>query len=628
MSNYAINGKKLTLTGDPDKCIYSVTIGNKVWTMREHPYIRFSDDTVIHFPCPQSSAPIQTGTTEGIEALYTDFGSRKITVRTKAEVERATDDVYFTLQVSGDEKCEITNISFPAPFDFGEAFGDRPDNTSKNLPLCYTVLSRMQGTLIPAGTQIRLSDGKVFQRDGYMPIFGQVRENTGYLAIYDTPFDVMYELRYEEGGEKVAPLWIPSLGHMAYPRKILYRFMEDCDYNDFALSYRAYVKERGNLVTLKEKIARNPNVEKLLGCPIIHTGIARHISPDSNYYDPVNPEKNDSYITFYERANQIQTLAEKGVKKAYTHFDGWGHHGYDNLHPDPFPPHEAAGGAAGMRHLAKTTEEAGFIFGIHDQYRDYYYDAPSFTFDEAVMQADGSHPFCSIWYGGKHSFLCSAKAPAYVRKNYNRFAELDIPIGASYLDVFSVVDLDECFSPDHPATREQCAANRRTCLDILTDRGIIPSSEETLDCILPSQVLCHHAPYFTENLGKADDDPVGIPIPLFNLVYHDCVVIPWDGKKGRRGGWGLPKTDSAYAHAFLNGGPIYLSITAEKEEIDQAAVVCESAERLALIPMVKHGFVTPDRRTQQTVFADGTTVTVNFDTEEIEIQEFTETKRI
>ena len=111
-------------------------------------------------------------------------------------------------------------------------------------------------------------------------------------------------------------------------------------------------------------------------------------------------------------------------------------------------------------------------------------------------------------------------------------------------------------------------------------------------------------------------------------MYHDCVVIPWDGKKGRRGGWGLPKTDSAYTHAFLNGDPIYLSITAEKEEIDQAAVVCESAERLALIPMVKHGFVTSDRRTQQTVFADGTTVTVNFDTEEIEIQEFTETKRI
>ena len=619
MIDYVVNGKNLTLMGNPVDCTYSVTFADKVWTMSERPYIRFSDDTVIPFPQPESSGQYETGTTRGIEAVYAGFGSHKITVRTKAEVELSTDDVYFTLQVEGDEKCEIAKVSFPAPFDFGTAFGDRPDNTPENLPLCYTVLSRMQGTLIPAGTQIRLSDGKVFQRDGYMPIFGQVRENTGYLAIYDTPYDVIYELRYENGGEKVAPLWVTSLGYMAYPRKMLYRFMENCDYNDFALSYRAYVKERGNLVTLKEKIVRNPNVEKLLGCPIIHEGIATHISPDSNYYHRDNPEKNDYHTTFYKRAEEIKALSAKGVKKAYTHFDGWGYHGYDNLHPDPFPPHEAAGGTEGMRHLAKTTEEAGFIFGIHDQYRDYYYDAPSFSFDEAVMQADGSHPFCSIWYGGKHSFLCSAKAPEYVRRNYKQFEELEIPIGASYLDVFSVVDLDECFSPDHPATREQCAYNRRKCLDILTDRGIIPSSEETLDCILPSQVLCHHAPYFTENLGNSNDDPVGIPIPLFNLVYHDCVVIPWCGKKGLRGGWGLPKTDSAYAHAFLNGGPIYLSIKAENEEIDQTAEVCRNAEKLALVPMVKHTFVTPDRRTQQTVFADGTTVTVNFDTEEIEI---------
>ena len=619
MAKCEIKGKKLIRTGDPDSCAYSVSIGNAVWTMSERPYVRFSDETVIPFPKCESSSQYKTGTSGVIEAVYTDFGSHKIKVTTRAEVEFTTDDVYFTLQVEGDEKCEISKVSFPAPFDFGKAFGDKGDLRENNLPLCYTVLSRMQGCLVPAGQEICLFEGKVYERDGYMPIFAQVRKDTGYLAIYDTPYDVTYELRYENGGEKVAPLWITSLGYMSYPRKMIYRFMENCDYCDFAQSYRNYVKAKGNFVSLEEKAIRNPNVRKLLGCPVIHTGIATHISPDSDYYHKDEPEKNDSHTSFYERAEQIKALSSKGLKRAYTHFDGWGNHGYDNLHPDPFPPHEAAGGKDGMKHLADTVTGAGFIFGIHDQYRDYYYDSPVFSFDEAVMNADGGHPFCSIWYGGKHSFLCAEKAPRYVTKNYDTFEEMGINIEAAYLDVFSVVELDECFSPDHPMTREKCARRRRECLDILTSRGIIPSSEEVLDCILPSQVLCHHAPYFTDWLGGPASNEVGWQIPLLNLVYHDCVVVPWIGKKGSRGGWGLTGKDSGYAHAWLNGNPLYLNIDADKETIDETVTVCENAEKLAFAAMVKHEFVSADRRIQRTTFSDGTKITVNFDTEEIEI---------
>ena len=193
-------------------------------------------------------------------------------------------------------------------------------------------------------------------------------------------------------------------------------------------------------------------------------------------------------------------------------------------------------------------------------------------------------------------------------------------VQAAYLDVFSVVRLDECFHPDHPVTREQCAAYRRECLDILTDKGIIPSSEEILDCILPSQVLCHHAPYFTSPLGTSTAEAVGIPIPLFNLVYHDCVVTPWIGRKGRRGGWGIPGNDTAYCHAILNGGPAYLSITAQKEEIDEINTVCENAEALALYEMTKHSFLSSNLRIQRTEFSNGTSVTVNFDTEEFSVE--------
>ena len=39
--------------------------------------------------------------------------------------------------------------------------------------------------------------------------------------------------------------------------------------------------------------------------------------------------------------------------------------------------------------------------------------------------------------------------------------------------------------------------------------------------------LVHHAPYSTSpNIGGGA--ATGIPVPLFNLVYHDSLLQPWD----------------------------------------------------------------------------------------------------
>ena len=404
----------------------------------------------------------------------------------------------------------------------------------------YTVLSQMQGTLYPAGEKIVAETGLIYERDGYMPLWGQVRDNSGYAAIIDTPYDAKYTV----DGDRILPLWRNTLGRFGYARAIRYCFRDNCDYNVIAKCYRSYLRERGRLITLKEKIARNPNIEKLIGVPVIHEGIAAHIAPASMFYDKEHPENNDYYTSFDTRAAQLRELKKRGLDKAYTHFDGWGRHGYDNLHPSPFPPHEEAGGAAGMARLSDTCRELGYLFGIHDQYRDYYYDNPDFTLDEAVTYSDGSHPFHDVWNEGAHTFLCSVLQPDYVRRNYEEFKQLGIRIDAAYLDVFSVVELDECYHPDHPATREDCAKNRRHCLDILNDQGIITSSEECCDCIIPSMALCHHAPMhctgFDYNL-----DAVGIPIPLFTLVYHDCIVVPWIGLPWQKSGWCIPKSASA-----------------------------------------------------------------------------------
>lgn len=599
MKEFCFDTDIITLTVKPYDNIITVALKNgAVFEMKKKPSVKFPDGKSADFPAPSSCEIFRSGTSDTVRVIYDNIGGTDISALCHIGVDRTTKDILFTVNVTGDKAGQIAELKYPAPFEFGAAPGHG-----------YTVLSRMQGTIIPAGEPIIVETGLVFQRDAYMPIFAQVRDGSGYLAVYDTPYDC----KYLPDGDRIAPVWLTSLKTMRYNRKIRYMFREEFDYNAAAKCYRNYLIERGRLITLKEKAVRNPRINELTGLPVIHSCISNHISPESDFYDKEHPENNERYTTFDDRAEQLKRLKALGLEKAYTHFDGWGLHGYDNLHPSPFPPNKEAGGPEGMKRLSDTCEEIGYIFGIHDQYRDYYYDNPDFSFDEGLVYSDGTRPFHSVWNGGRHTFLCSELAPDYVRRNYEKFKRLGIRIDASYLDVFSVVELDECFNPDHPCTREDCAKNRRHCLDMLTSRGIIPSSEEALDCIIPSLALCHHAPFYTEILGAPDSNPVGVPIPLFELVYHDCIIVPWIGLPGERGGWGIPKNDCAYIYAILYGCPVYCPIDADENDVKDVKLACDSAKRLAHTELIRHEFIDGDIRRQRTYFSDGTVIEADLD---------------
>ncbi len=611
MENFSVTGcgNKLIYCAAEDRYALAKQLSDgseQLWQVGT-PHIRFADGRRVNFPAPKSVERRTEGTLDGVRAVYTGFEDSEIEVHTFAWLEQTNGDIYFEVRVENDKECELDVVSWPGPILFEAKEGEG-----------YTVLSRMQGTLVPAGMNIPLGPictGCVLERDSYMPMYGQVWGKGGYLGVYDTPYDVKYE--FTDG--KVIPLWRTSLGHLAYPRRMLYRMLKDCDYNDIAHAYRDYAEEMGRIVTLREKMERNPNLRKLPGCAVIHSDIAHVISSDSEFYDRENPENNDRWTTFDERARQIHELHQKGLKKGYTHFDGWGKGGYDRLHPSPFPPHQNAGGAQGMKRLGEAVAAEGYIFGIHDQYRDYYYEAPDFDIENAMLNIDGSRFYCSVWEGGKQTVLCAAKAPEYVRRNFDHFERLGIPIQAAYLDVFGIITLDECNHPDHRMTRKECVEYRRRCFDILTQRGIIPSSEEPAEIVLESIALVHHAPYYTKELGEPNSEMSAIAIPLFNLVYHDSIIVPWIGDKGTRGGWCIPKTDSGYAHALLNGNPIYCDIDADEAQVARVNEVCALSEKLTHCQMVRHEFVSEDRRIQRTTFSDGTVVEVNFDTEEFKV---------
>ncbi len=606
--SYQLQTNRFALDYTPETSALTVTVAGSpvIWSWANDPFIVLSDGKSLSFSnAACESREFATGVDRGVRATYRGFTDGEGTVypyvvETRISVNPDTGFLKAEARLEGDGTGDIAALAYPPRMKF-----DAPEGHG------YTVLPRMQGAILPAGHSYKLKDGLVFERDAYIPVYGQVNEGCTYAAIIDTPFDA----RYSVVGDEIQPWFVPSLGQMRYARGLLYAFFAEGDFNTIAKTYRAYLTERGELVTLKEKIVRNPNVEYLLGCPIVHTCAAVHIHPASHFYDPENPENNDSYFPFTSTAEQLRELKEKGADKAYLHLDGWGHHGYDNLHPDPFPVHEASGGAEGLKALKETCHELGYFFGIHDQYRDYYYDAPSFDLNNAVTRLDGSHPYHDYWFGGPHSFLCAKLAVDYVRRNYDEFERLDLKPDGSYLDVFSVVELDECFHPEHPMTRKDCAEARAHCLNLLTDRGIIPSSEETIGCMVNAMALCHHAPFYTTDWEDRENaQNIGIPIPFFNLVYHDCIIIPWYGIK-HKGAWGIAGTDRGFYWALLCGGTIYYDADASAEDIAYGKVALELHRRVALCELTSHEFLDGNSRRRRSTFSDGTVVEADFDKE-------------
>ncbi len=336
----------------------------------------------------------------------------------------------------------------------------------------------------------------------------------------------------------------------------------------------------------------------------MHVEGKTHVSEGSAYYNKENPEKNDRLVPFDHWTKRVRQLKEMGVDQLYLHLDGWGQPGYDNQHPDYLPPCKEAGGWEGLKELSDTMQELGYMFGVHDQYRDYYLDAPTYDPDNAAMSADGTLFELARWAGGPQNYICASLAPDYVRRNFEQLFAHGIHLEGTYLDVFTCNELDECINPHHPMTRRECIDARNQCFHYLTAHHVAPSSEEVNDWAVGAQVFCHWAPY----IGNC-----AIPVPLYNLVYHDCVIIPWMMPAGR---WGIPEGTTGFMHALLNGGMGYMDEYLDgaelEENIRQWQVIRELQRHVALEKMVNHEFLSDDRSIQRSTFSDGTQVTVNF----------------
>ncbi len=612
------NSKNITYIFNKENHTISVAQEGKTWTYsnKYRPYLQVglkgNDEGInLYFDEAKSikSEYFSTGVSEGMRTdyKYWDYNGKNIRIhlRTLIWVHKTSGRLYFELiPISEPDSAPIIETQWPATWQW-----ERTDEKAYSLiPLSYGMMipSNYDKEITPIGDMIFLS---VYEN---MPWYGQVDNGSGYIAIAETPWDAGVEYYHSQfKATELMLKWYESLGKLNYRRVVRMEFFDNSDYVTLCKSFRQYVKERGDFVTLKQKRELVPRFDDLVGSPIIHDCIYFNVKPEAYIYKKDRPEDNYRFKTFDRRADQIAELHKKGLKKAYFHLDGWGVDGYDREHPDILPPCQAAGGEKSMKRLIEKCRESDILFALHDQYRDYYFDARTHDKNNAVMDYKGEIPKECTWNGGDQNYLCETLAPYYVERNYDMLKEMGIEPDGVYLDVFSCIPQDECTNPEHTMTRKECVEFRRKCMALLAARGMIISSETMVDGFVPYLILCHYFPEF------AHEPDTGIRVPLFNLCYHDCAIVPWTIHEGDEVG----VVESRYLYALLNGGPSYLDIDADKEQMERVNFVCELQKKLVFCEMVSHEFLTEDYTRQRATYSDGTVVTVDFNDNTFIIEE-------
>lgn len=380
------------------------------------------------------------------------------------------------------------------------------------------------GGLIPATYR-----GDSDQRLGWKPslkCFGAVQKKSAFLCLWETPWDTYLGVSHDrQDGPKLFPRFLASLNRFGYNRKLHFVFREKSDYVDLIRNvYKPWAKRRGYHKTLEEKTRENPKIRNLAGGVIFHQLIARVTRRNFDY----------QYVSFEHAAKVFEQIVKKTrIRNGCYHLDGWGRQGYDSLHPDVFPPFEPSGGTQGLRNLSQRVKNLGFHFGLHDNYLLFFPDAERYRDRHAVWGPDLEPVRDQFRSGGMNLILSPTAAREMIIANYvtgqNVFRRRWKPgkiynLEFCYFDQFllSGGGVEEDFNPQHRLNREQFIMGLLENIRIMSHQvGCITSSEHIYDFGVPAYDLNGN----DDGLSMLDPKPDIIPAPLWNLAFHECLVV-------------------------------------------------------------------------------------------------------
>jgi len=440
-----------------------------------------------------------------------------------------------------------------------------------------------------------------------MPWFGaeDMATGQGYMAVIETPDDAILRGCRVPGDRRdvlsMRPVFIAQKGKLGYTRRLLYSFLDRGGYVAMAKRYRLYGREKGLVKTLVQKRKERPAIDRLVGA-----------------------------VNIYAREfRNIEELKKLGIERAVV----------SGLTKDD----------------ARQLNDWGYLASHYDIYTDLYEPGtpPSkwercegFSFpQDVVKRADGTNQvgWCPVL-----NKQTGKKDPSYVicwncglrtlrEKMPRRLSES--PFSAYFLDCVTASGLCECYDPNHPLTRTTDRETRVKQFEYLSkELGLVVGSEEGRDWAaavadyfegvmgtgtwLAHNPLLHAIPFepFVPTARYEDlTMNAGRRVPLFQLVYSDCVETTWrwgDNSHRMPGLWGQ-KDLLNIIHASM---PTWILWRPQQELFHNNRDrfkecydnVCRWRRAVGYSEMIDHERLTPDGQVQRSTFSGGVSVTVNF----------------
>lgn len=599
---------------------------SKIWNLSDaNLLVQFDDQTALFSVTDKRcnkvweqaplKEPFQVVKTEQKENTLNVMLSGIISLEAKITL---TENSAIEITLTANEKDVFDELTFPSAFK-------TPD---KNY---YLLETDGEGLLLPVDDQnYPLGNGVTYFCGGglsmaWMGVTDRKFES-GYMAILETPYDAALRTKRENGLITFSPVWLSSMEKFGYSRKITYHFFDQGGYVAQAKTYRDYIWKKNQVITLKEKQKRFPAMEKMLG------GVQIYV---------------------WDKAREVEFAEElkaSGIEKALFLWDA-NHTPYPEIGYDT------------------KLKELGFATGGYELFTDLKMKDTVFY----VTDPKGPLRFAHAVYPGKFNQLAARKSdgktyfnqfghttcPVAIRPEIYRKVEAKLkeyPHETLFLDVYLANGLFECYSKDHPLTRQQFVEAVIKNFQIIEDKYHLYLGGEWGAEFANAHVAYVHGMmtlqrtwwgsgiekkgtiYYTgdwesnsrptQMVGTrvANDTYLKYSIneytrvPLYDLVYHDAVVTSWRWEDANHHcpeiWWKKDLFNMLYGSA-----PLW-NLDRERWEaykytfIDSYKKVCPWLQQIATDELVSHRFVTEDHKVQESVFSSGKKIVVNFGDED------------
>ena len=468
----------------------------------------------------------------------------------------------------------------------------------------FLVLPLNEGISYPAADQtIKPAYHYLYGGHGLcMAWWGQTDGRQGVMTIVDTPDDAGVRMIRRHDLLSLSPEWESQKGQFGYARRLRLVFFNDGGYVAMCKRYRQHARQTGLLKTLAEKRIDNPHVDLLVGSVNVWcwdkdaVGICRELQAAgirrilwSNHADPDTLRHLNAMSVLTSRYDIYQ----------------------DVMDPATFPK---------LRWVDSNWTTGGWprdiMLDAHGRWR------PGWE----VEGKDGQRYPCGV--------LCDRQAPDYARQRIPEDLKTH-PYHCRFIDTTTASPWRECYDAAHPLTRSESRHWKMELLKYVSEGcHLVTGSETGHEAAVPYvhyfEGMLSLAPYRVRDAGRDmqriwDEVPEQVAkfqtghfyrLPLWELVYHDCVVADWY--------WGdynnkLPALWERrdLINALYGTPPMFMfnrKLWHEQQErfVRSYRTAAQTARATGYAEMLSHRWLTADHAVQETRFAGGVTVTVNF----------------